>query len=101
MVAGRPVDLRISGIYQSIRSGVSPFFYFRVDPQFFAQAPINYFATFGEQDVTQLKSRIVDVGSSAITFIDVGGVARQIQDIVAQITQVLIFLSILFGLSVV
>lgn len=86
-------------MYTSVRSGVTPFFYFRVDPEFFADAPISYFATFDDPEIAQLKSRIITVGSSAITFIDVGGVARQIQDIVARITQVLIVVSILFGIS--
>ncbi len=89
LVAGRSITLEVSALYESVRSGVTPFFYFRVDPEFFSSAPRSYFATFETNNIEETKALILKNGSSAITFIDVSGVVKQIQIITSDILRVL------------
>lgn len=100
LIAGRSVELTVSGIYTSVRSGVTPFFFFRVDPRYFESAPVSYFATFDTPDITRTKAEILESGSNAITFIDVDGITEQIRSITEQILQVLAMVSLLFVLGV-
>jgi hypothetical protein len=99
LVAGRNITLEVSALYESVRSGVTPFFYFRVDPEFFSSAPRSYFATFETNNIEETKARILKNGSSAITFIDVSGVVKQIQIITSDILRVLWVVSMLFVIA--
>ncbi|WP_131668727.1 ABC transporter permease [Psychrobacter pygoscelis] len=103
-IQGIEITGQITSIRQRYERGPSPYFYFLFEPSVLADAPQIQFATtkVAESDIPQLQTDLARQ-FPAITSIDGGAIAKQVQGFVAQMSrlvQVFTLLALITGIMV-
>ena len=82
-IAGRDLDLKVSGIRTWQTSSISPFFYFQFYGPDFRDAPITYFIVtrVPTEQLTGYEQKILAATGPHINFIDIGAIAATVSEV--------------------